>query len=63
MPFLQIVKFSFFLAKLNVAVYSYTCLQDHLVQALTDYPETCAVLVKRYGIYVWGDTWQKAKTM
>ena len=37
--------------------------QGRLVEALTDYPETCAVLVRRHGVYVWGDTWQKAKTM
>jgi methylthioribulose-1-phosphate dehydratase len=38
-------------------------LKDRLAQTLEDYPETCAVLVRRHGVYVWGDTWQQAKTM
>ena len=31
--------------------------------AMKDYPEACAVLVRRHGIYVWGRTWQQAKSM
>ncbi|XP_019880863.1 methylthioribulose-1-phosphate dehydratase [Aethina tumida] len=38
-------------------------LKDRLEQTIKDYPETCAVLVRRHGVYVWGDTWQQAKTM
>lgn len=38
-------------------------LTDRLAQTIAEYPETCAVLVRRHGIYVWGDTWQQAKTM
>jgi len=30
---------------------------------MADYPETNAVLVRRHGVYVWGKTWQAAKTM
>lgn len=38
-------------------------LKDELEKAIIAYPETCAVLVRRHGVYVWGDTWQQAKTM
>lgn len=36
---------------------------DDLQQAILDYPDTCAVLVRRHGIYVWGRSWVEAKTM
>ena len=38
-------------------------LTDDLQQAILDYPDTCAVLVRRHGIYVWGRTWVETKTM
>jgi len=38
-------------------------LTESLQQALVDYPETNAVLVRRHGVYVWGESWEKAKTM
>lgn len=38
-------------------------LEYDLGRAIKEYPGTQAVLVRRHGIYVWGDTWQKAKTM
>lgn len=38
-------------------------LADELDKTILAYPETCAVLVRRHGVYVWGDTWQQAKTM
>ncbi|XP_062508842.1 methylthioribulose-1-phosphate dehydratase-like isoform X2 [Corticium candelabrum] len=38
-------------------------LKDQMAAAMEEYPDTCAVLVRRHGVYVWGDTWQKAKTM
>lgn len=38
-------------------------LTESLAEVIEHYPETCAVLVRRHGVYVWGDTWQQAKTM
>lgn len=29
---------------------------------MQEYPGSTAILVRRHGLYVWGDTWQKAKT-
>lgn len=37
-------------------------LRDSLAKAIKDYPDTSAVLVRRHGVYVWGDTVWKAKT-
>ncbi|KAJ2077825.1 Methylthioribulose-1-phosphate dehydratase [Coemansia sp. S100] len=38
-------------------------LTDRMARAMEMYPETCAVLVRRHGVYVWGESWEKAKTM
>ncbi|CAO3642156.1 unnamed protein product [Cunninghamella echinulata] len=38
-------------------------LTDRMAQAMEKYPETNAVLVRRHGVYVWGESWEKAKTM
>ncbi|ESO02301.1 hypothetical protein HELRODRAFT_66255, partial [Helobdella robusta] len=38
-------------------------LKEIMAKAMADYPDTCAVLVRRHGVYVWGKTWQEAKTM
>ncbi|KAJ3039991.1 hypothetical protein HDV00_011546 [Rhizophlyctis rosea] len=38
-------------------------LKDRMAKAIEKYPETNAVLVRRHGVYVWGETWQKAKSM
>ena len=37
-------------------------LTDRLREAMQKYPKSYAVLVKRHGVYVWGDTWIQAKT-
>eukprot|EP01113_Clastostelium_recurvatum_P047225 TRINITY_DN8387_c0_g1_i1.p1 TRINITY_DN8387_c0_g1~~TRINITY_DN8387_c0_g1_i1.p1 ORF type:complete len:222 (+),score=41.18 TRINITY_DN8387_c0_g1_i1:21-686(+) len=38
-------------------------LKDRMAQAMDEYPGTCAVLVRRHGVYVWGKDWVQAKTM
>lgn len=30
---------------------------------MIEHPEACAVIVRRHGVYVWGEDWQKCKTM
>ncbi|KAL4065103.1 class II aldolase/adducin N-terminal [Scleroderma yunnanense] len=37
-------------------------LTDSMAEAMEKYPDAAAILVRRHGIYVWGDDWQKAKT-
>ncbi|KAL3815356.1 hypothetical protein ACHAXA_002140 [Cyclostephanos tholiformis] len=36
-------------------------LADQLEVALSNYPRCNAVLVRRHGVYVWGDSWEQAK--
>ncbi|CAG8534681.1 6763_t:CDS:2, partial [Acaulospora colombiana] len=38
-------------------------LAEGMAKIIEDYPDTNAVLVRRHGVYVWGETWEKAKTM
>ncbi|KAI8812396.1 methylthioribulose-1-phosphate dehydratase [Cladochytrium replicatum] len=38
-------------------------LRDRMYEAMTKFPQSCAVLVRRHGVYVWGENWQKAKSM
>ncbi|XP_066216630.1 methylthioribulose-1-phosphate dehydratase isoform X2 [Saccopteryx leptura] len=38
-------------------------LKERMARAMNEYPDSCAVLVRRHGVYVWGETWEKAKTM
>jgi methylthioribulose-1-phosphate dehydratase len=37
-------------------------LTESLDAAIQQYPQTTAVLVRRHGVYVWGDSWQSAKS-
>lgn len=48
---------------LNITFRSDFILQERMTCAMKDYPESCAILVRRHGVYVWGESWQKAKTM
>lgn len=52
--------------ELVVPIIENTCfecdLEESMAAVLEKYPQTTAVLVRRHGLYVWGDTWQQAKT-
>jgi methylthioribulose 1-phosphate dehydratase/enolase-phosphatase E1 len=37
-------------------------LTDTMYDKMVEYPNCSAILVRRHGIYVWGDTWQEAKS-
>jgi len=53
--------------QLVVPIIDNTCfeadLKESMAAAMQKYPSTCAVLVRRHGIYVWGRSWQQAKSM
>ncbi|KAJ8869689.1 hypothetical protein PR048_028683 [Dryococelus australis] len=38
-------------------------LEERMAEVVKEFPQTTAVLVRRHGVYVWGNTWQQAKTM
>ncbi|PPQ80440.1 hypothetical protein CVT25_001767 [Psilocybe cyanescens] len=37
-------------------------LKDSMAEAMIKYPNAPGVLVRRHGVYVWGNDWEKAKT-
>ena len=37
-------------------------LADQLESVIQKYPKCNCVLVRRHGLYVWGDSWEQAKT-
>ncbi|RXK41239.1 methylthioribulose-1-phosphate dehydratase [Tremella mesenterica] len=37
-------------------------LTDGMAEAMRKYPDAPAILVRRHGVYVWGNTWEQAKT-
>lgn len=37
-------------------------LEERMNETMQEYPGSTAILVRRHGLYVWGETWQKAKT-
>ena len=53
--------------ELVVPIIDNTCfeadLKDSMREAMARYPEANAVIVRRHGIYVWGDDWKQCKTM
>ncbi|KAL8714765.1 MAG: hypothetical protein Q9220_001278 [cf. Caloplaca sp. 1 TL-2023] len=52
--------------RLIIPIIENTAHEEDLTQsleiAMEEYPDTYAVLVRRHGVYVWGDSVQKAKT-
>ncbi|WVO18031.1 methylthioribulose-1-phosphate dehydratase [Cryptococcus depauperatus] len=37
-------------------------LTEGMAEAMAKYPDAPAILVRRHGVYVWGNTWEQAKT-
>ena len=53
--------------ELVVPIIENTCferdLTDPMLDAMKRYPNTNAVIVRRHGIYVWGNSWEQCKAM
>jgi methylthioribulose-1-phosphate dehydratase len=51
---------------LEIPIIENTCneedLTDGMARAMEKFPEAGAVLVRRHGVYVWGGSWEQAKT-
>lgn len=37
--------------------------KERMVYVMNEYLDFCAVFVRRYGVYVWGEIWEKVKIM
>ncbi|XP_022654291.1 methylthioribulose-1-phosphate dehydratase-like isoform X2 [Varroa destructor] len=52
--------------RLVIPIIENTCfekdLEQSMAEAMRQHPQTPAVLVRRHGAYIWGETWQRAKT-
>ncbi|KIR58108.1 methylthioribulose-1-phosphate dehydratase [Cryptococcus bacillisporus CA1873] len=55
-----------FFETLEVPIIDNTAFEEDLTEgmaaAMAEYPDAPAILVRRHGVYVWGNTWEQAKT-
>jgi len=38
-------------------------IKEEMAEVMKRYPSTAAVLVRRHGVYIWGETWEETKSM
>ncbi|WVW80012.1 methylthioribulose-1-phosphate dehydratase [Kwoniella bestiolae CBS 10118] len=55
-----------FFNTLEIPIIDNTAVEEDLTEsmaaAMEEYPDAPAILVRRHGVYVWGNTWEQAKT-